>query len=340
MIIAYTHCYFQQNITFDVENGLAQMGDTNDAETKTQTITIKMTLNNAETTALEEVQGLNFTISLNKLAKIKGTTDGYYMTMGSNVVIDSDGVQQVQPVKWIPFAESTDGTTWTVYDNTNKPNLNNQYYFWSEKILDAFHGFNYEEFLPGYDESSFEDNFLYGIPYNHTFTGNMDDEYPTLYANNYLASTIRGFLNGETLVDYELNFNFLQENGMSGYLFNKITARPAVKTEEVINGLYEYQEGEVAVEEFSNQTDKLWLFNSSIDIQNINQLAMPSSEMFRHEGTTAGWWARDTIFNAYKKAMVGGTINDRPQQTVSQCCGSADDMPFGIRPAFQFDLSK
>ena len=42
-----TTTVLQENITFDVENGVAQMGDKDDADTKTQTIKITMTLKNA-----------------------------------------------------------------------------------------------------------------------------------------------------------------------------------------------------------------------------------------------------------------------------------------------------
>ena len=315
----------QTNITFDVGNGLAQMGDTNDTDTKTQTITIKMTLNNAETTDLEELQGLNFTISLSKLAKIKGdSTNGYYMTMGSKVVT-TNSIQQVQPVKWLPFAESSDGTTWTAFDNTNKPDNSKQYYFISEKVLDVG-DVAFGATIPNETLKS-------GIRYNYSNSSGFDETYNTLAGNNYLATDVREFLKGATKTKNNKQENLFDIYNISGYVYNTIKPRTASDLYEkdskgnefsTINQTYSM------LTTGDNEADKLWLLSNA----EVNYLsAEQKSAITFNQDYGSYWWLR-----------TPGQLNDNYGTAVTKTASIVPIMPdtneYGIRPAFQFDLSK
>ncbi|MBQ7884547.1 MAG: hypothetical protein IJ318_00415, partial [Clostridia bacterium] len=264
----------QTGVNFDTENAIMQLGE-KDSATASQTMKITMTL--AEDTADFALRAITFTLNFEKYTMVKGdTTNGHYIVMGSNVVNNV-----VTPVKWIPFAKSTNGTTWTHVDAKTAIDTTAQYYFISEKILDVGN-----VTVRG---TSTKYTVNAGVSYNNNYTYSYDNDsgdeeyydttYTTLAPNNYLASNIRQFLkstkDSEVSKGYDYNdetcvytpnsekVNLLTEYGIGGYMYNKISPRTAENLYETDTNGVTYANVPSALKENANASDTLWLLSGS-----------------------------------------------------------------------------
>lgn len=94
---------YQTNLTFDGSNLITVLGEIG-SNSAVQDMTIEMKVN--DKTKDVDFSNILFNINFEKYELIEGdSTNGYYVSMGSNIVVDEYGVQSIIPVKWIPFAE-------------------------------------------------------------------------------------------------------------------------------------------------------------------------------------------------------------------------------------------
>ena len=345
---------FAKAIDFDVESGLIQLGPTTPADDNTDVGKIKITMMLKSTlTDYEDPVALNFTVKFNKYAQIKYDEETkYHMTMGSNVVTDTNGVQQVQPVKWIPFAESSDGSNWDPFVNTNKPDANKEYYYIAEKVLDigttTVYGSGSYQYIEDSGVSYNNDYTYEQYYYSNDRTATRNDEYTTLAPNNYLASNVRNLLNGnEVSKSYtetdlsqagvkrmykyepgEEKVDLLKEYGITGYVFDNISARGT-------NELYETDANNVTyanVPEELKGEDKLWLLSES-ELTLLPNVESNSSDedlvtpAFRVEVQRCGWWLRspDAYYGYWACCVDTEGVVDFYN----------DDYQGGVRPAFK-----
>lgn len=313
-----TNSTIQSRIEFDVQNGLAQMGDKNaDTDVKTQKIIITMSLLGENDLSLI---GLSFNLVLNKYQKIKydETNNYYYTTMGSHVVIEN-GEQKVKAVRWLPIAKgvATDSTTtFSQFDyKTTEPQSGYQYYFVSEKILDI-------------------DNNI-GISYNNSYSNGYDTNYTNLSAHNYLSSNIRRLLKNESVYckakETETNVyepdgdfvNLFDEYGISGYVYENIIARPTEKlyANDSAGNTYANISAELKGD------DRLWLLSLAEATDYLGSSKMITTTFCN--GVSSTWWTRTPY--AYSDLSILEGLSGYSSSALVNAQS-------GIRPAFMIEI--
>lgn len=334
---------YQTNLTFDGSNFIAVLGGTG-STSAVQDMTIEMKLN--DKTLGVDFSNILFNINFEKYEVIEGNSvDGYYVTMGSNIVVDEYGVQSIRPVKWIPFAEyigtgeiGADENGYVAFDNTQKPQTGNKYYFVSEKVLDIG---DMTIVGSGLDKSTYTN----GVPYNpYANWNNGNDSRPGLTgidANLYLISNVRELLQGKdayksTQEDSNSVYspvendkvNLFSEYGLDGYLYNsgKIKSRSATS----LNG------GAISNDipnEYKTNGDKLWLLSAEEsqfllnDPFNGGEREKLAAKTF-NGNIKSFWWLR----SSEPSSKLG--VNSFGELTDDVLCFNT----IGIRPAFALEI--
>ena len=327
------------NISFDITNQVQTLQASPDGTTEvTGTITIVMNLHDANTEITLSANNLKLTVYAEKEQLVRTDAEkGDYVVMGHKLVNN-----EVKPVRWFPFAKYTN-SQWTAFnpatDKIVEADLGNGiYYFVSEYVLDV-------GTVTG--TSSTYDS---GVPYNTYNTSTYKDtEYPELSANNYLSSTVRQFLKGQTVyeaavVDNE-NGNYVEDTttnpvnlytsyALGGNVYDKITARTASdlyekdyakNTYDTINTKYpELTTGD-------NASDKLWLLSLS-DLTNLPNVESYSSDTDLITATFRGgvnsiWWLRSP--------RAGSGISAWSVNRSGRVDYGSVDLAYGVRPAFK-----
>ena len=291
-------------------------------------ITISMAPTNGSYAELKPTDD-NFSIKIEfvrakeELIKFDSTNNYYYITMGTNPFKNNE------PLRWIPFAESTDGTTFARFSKTSEPQARNTYYFISELAL-----------RPAYSTAT-----DVGIPYQGDYTYTSSSQaYVTgtqYQAQDYAVSNVRAFLRGEmaystctysnnvatpgekSILMETLGFNILNSKVYKEY----ITARP-------LSELYEISDYMKTTYDCGDEADKLWLLSStecSMLVFSLGAGRVGTCSTIDGGTTSATWWSRRIPHGNANAVVTAGIYGDSTS-------GMYTHLTHAVRPAFQITI--
>ena len=296
------------------------------------------------------------------LMRYDSTNNYYYIELGTNPDVQDQSGNNV-PLRWIPYAESTDGTTFSIFDSASEPKAGNTYYFISEYVLSADGG---GTAMANYGLSYCND--YYSFPTNNYAHNTYQSGSVYISAHNYATSNLRAYFkstssnqvsqyykaNSSDSKKYEpdtsVQINFLDRFGISSdYLYqNKekygITARS-------LSELYTTDKNSVDYATFENTfktsnpelfTDDYFWAPSLAELTYVNGVEgtnvasgttydnLIAYQSYDGGNTAAAWWSRSPFSSGGSSAycvLKGGNVN-----------GNYAYSRYGARPAFQITI--
>ncbi|MBQ7885004.1 MAG: hypothetical protein IJ318_02795, partial [Clostridia bacterium] len=333
------------------------------AQNESATVTITLTLTStASNITMPDTNNLTIAMEFSKYVapEILTWSDGlgWHIEMGS---------YNGTTLKWIPIAESADGTTFTYFNGKEyetskeecKPEAGKNYYFLSLNSLPAKYGSTEVESIVWnyYDETTtngaqykawYYDESSKSVKYYTDTAGNKVD------ANNYAVSNMRKYLNGETaytgslqgqplkLTPFETLFN-LTDDEIWNSKYIKARSIEDLLAKNATDSYFSVQDSEYAdmvvpnIDGITGSSDKLWLVSHQEYFEFIHSHGFQYGNYTSLKygvplGATEAsyWYFRSGTISPVNQAWAHIAEVDLDKVV----CGSGYD----IRPAFQVTI--